>query len=100
MLERARNSAFQIPPTAWVEERLATVQEVLGRTTERSSAILLRKALGPITLEPTQPDVGRSFYRAKSTLDVLALLEDDAEPDGWDAGSNSLRKWRRGESKP
>jgi hypothetical protein len=32
-LERARTSTFQIPPTAWVEERLATIQEVLERTT-------------------------------------------------------------------
>jgi len=80
-LEHARRSVFQVPPLPWIEERVAMVQEVLERSTERS-ALLLRKVLGPITLEPTQGDIGRPYYRARSDLDVLALLEDHPQLDG------------------
>jgi len=82
------------------------LQEVLERQTEKS-ALLLRKLLGKIRLEPVKPDVGRPYLRARSQLQTLALLE--IEPDAKegergltapDAGSTSLRWWRRGESNP
>jgi hypothetical protein len=53
-------------------------------------------------LEPTQPEVGRPYYRAVSKLQVLALVEEEPEdPDdpaprgGPDGGSISLHWWRR-----
>ena len=52
-------------------------------------------------MEPVVPEVGRPYYRAASTLDALAILEGDPddEPPA-PAGSNALRKWRRGELNP
>ncbi len=73
--------------------RIPTQWLFLERETARS-ALLLRRVLGPVRLVPCNPDVGRSYYRAETALQILELLED---PDG---GSNSLRQWRRGESNP
>ena len=106
-LERSRDSVFRAPPLAWVKERVACLQAVLERETAQS-ALMLRKLLGQIRLEPTQGDLGRPYYRAVSKLQVLALLEDLPEerrepgdqrtpPEG---GSTSFRWWRRRESNP
>jgi hypothetical protein len=69
------------------------------RRTERS-ALLLRKLLGRIRLEPVKPDVGRPYYRAVSKLQPLALLEIDTSSEGSEECSNPLRWWRRRESNP
>ncbi len=99
-LGRGRELGFTVLPREWVEERLATVQEVLERRTERS-ALILRKLLGTIRMEAVKPDVGRPYYRARTNLDVLAILEDaEAESKDSDPGSNSLHWWRRRESNP
>jgi hypothetical protein len=47
-LLKSRNAVFKTPPIAWIEERVATLQEVLARRTERS-ALILRKLLGTIS---------------------------------------------------
>jgi len=97
MLRQSRDRVFMAPPLPWIEERVATLQEVLERRTEKS-ALLLRKLLGKIRLEPIKPEVGRPYLRARSQLQTLALLE--IEPDAKegergltapDAGSTSLR---------
>lgn len=94
-LSRSREAIFQPPPEAWVTERLATLQSVLERKTEQA-ALILRRILGPIVLEPVRPAVGRPYYRARSNLDALALLEPEAEEEpAPEAGSTVLR---RGES--
>jgi hypothetical protein len=80
-LLKSRNAVFKTPPMAWIEERVTTLQEVLARRTERS-ALLLRKLLGLIRLEPTQGDIGRPYYRARSRVQVLALLEEDPRRKG------------------
>jgi hypothetical protein len=72
-----------------IEERLARVQEILERRTQRS-ALLLRKVLTPLRL---QPDVGRPYYRATSEVEVLAVFGPDPELGGPDAGSNSFQQW-------
>lgn len=69
---------------------------VLRRT--QRSALLLRKLLGPIRMEPVTPDIGRPYYRALSDLDVLAIVENDPDSTDSDPGSNSLQWWRRRES--
>ena len=43
------------------------------------AALLLRCLLGPIRMEGVRAEVGRPFYGAISTLDVLAVIDDDAE---------------------
>jgi hypothetical protein len=96
-LEASHSRPFEPPPIAWVTERLATLQEVLERRTERS-ALLLRKVLGPIRLEPVRGDIGKPYYRAQTSLDVLALFEGDASDEGGNAGSSALREWSQGES--
>jgi hypothetical protein len=95
MLEANRDSVFEPPPMPWVQERLARFQQTLEGRTEQA-ALLLRKVLGPITLEPTQGDIGRPYYRAHSKLDILALLEEDPEPGGPEPGPTKLQKWGGG----
>ncbi len=98
-LRRSRKKVFQAPPVEWISERLGGMQEVLERRTERSAS-LLRARLGQIRLEPTQGQIGRSYYVARTELDTLALLAPAADENGPEAGSNSLRLWRRRESNP
>ncbi len=92
LLKEHREVSFTIPPKAWIEERVALIQEVLERRTQRS-ALLLRQLLGKILLQPTRGEIGRPYLVAKSNLSVLPLLEETLENS--DHGSNTLR-WRRG----
>ena len=93
LLEGTVASLFKAPPREWIEHRVAQLKTVLEAETERS-ALLLRGVLGPVRLCPVQPDIGRPYYQAETTLQVLELLQDP------DDGSNLLRQWRRGESNP
>ena len=77
-LRRSQETVFQAPPLAWIEERVATFQEVLERRNERS-ALLLRKLLGTVNMVPIRGDIGPPYYRATSTLQTLALLEPPPE---------------------
>ena len=58
---------MQVPPVEWIEERLSRVRAVLEERTEKS-ALLLRRLLGPIRLEPVKPDLGRAYYLAHTAL--------------------------------
>jgi hypothetical protein len=91
LLTSTASAMFQAPPVEWIARRVDALAETLARDTTRS-ALVLREALGPITLRPLIPEVGRQYYQAKTSLQVLNLLQDP------DDGSNSLRKWTRGES--
>ena len=97
-LRRSREKIFRPPPIEWIKERLTNIQQVLEQRTARS-AQALRNLLGPIRLELVTPDIGRPFYRAVTTLDALALIE---EPPlaGAEGGSNLLQRWRRRELNP
>jgi site-specific DNA recombinase len=97
-LRRGRDKIFRPPPIEWIKDRLANLQQVLEQRTARS-AQTLRNLLGPIRLELITPDIGRPFYRAVTTLDALALIE-EPPPAGAEGGSNSLRRWRRRELNP
>jgi hypothetical protein len=94
-LRRSREVVPAMPPRVWLEGRVAALQEVLERRTTQS-ALLLRKLLGTVRLECCRSDVGKPYYRAKSTLQPLALLESSepaaASPTA-DGGSNALRWW-------
>jgi site-specific DNA recombinase len=96
-LSRSRQKVFQAPPIEWIKDRLENLHEVLGSRTARSAKVL-RDLLGPIRMDLVTPDIGRPFYRAVTTLDALALIE--TAPAGAEAGSNSLRTWRRRELNP
>ena len=98
-LRRSQETVFQAPPLAWIEERVATFQEVLERRNERS-ALLLRKLLGTVNIVPIRGAIGPPYYRATSTLQTLALLEPPPGDPAADSGSISLRWWRRRESNP
>ena len=98
-LRRAQRPEVRTPPMVWIQERIATLQEVLERRTERS-ALLLRRLLGRIRLEPVRPDIGRPYFRAVSKLQPLTLLEMDGSPEASEEGSNPLHWWRRRESNP
>ena len=99
-LRTNRDKVFQAPPAGWVEERLAGLKDVLERRTEQS-ALLLRDLLGPIRLEPTQGNIGRPYYLARTSINTLTILEPPPRKGGGpDDGSNSLRWSRRRESNP
>jgi len=95
-LSRSREKIFCPPPIEWIKERVSKLQDVLQQRTARS-AQALRGILGPITMELVTPDIGRPFYRALTSIDVLALTE---PPSGAEGGSNPLRRWRRRELNP
>ena len=97
-LRRSREKIFRPPPIEWIKDRRNNVQQILEQHTARS-AQTLRNLLGPISLELVTPDIGRPFYRAVTTLDALALIE-ERPPAGAEGGSNSLQKWRRRELNP
>ena len=98
-LKRTKRRAFKTPSSVWIQERVSELQELLERRTQRS-ALILRNLLGKIRLEPTRSDLGRSYYLAISTLNVLPLLDGDLDADAVQEGSNTLRWWRRRESNP
>jgi hypothetical protein len=74
-IRRSRDAIFKAPPRVWIEERVATMQNVLEKKTQKS-ALLLRKFLGKVQLKPTKGDIGRPYYVAKSNLRDLVLLEE------------------------
>lgn len=76
-------------------ERLLSLQEVLEAHTEQS-ALLLREILGPIHLEPVE-EGEEHFYRARTAIDTLALVETPLAGTSEEGGSSALRQWRRPE---
>ena len=93
-MKRARSVEVRAPSLGWLEKRLAAFRTVLERRTAES-ATLLRRLLGKITLEPTQPETGAPYYVARTALDVLVLLDPDGPGPDPDPGARSLRWWRR-----
>ncbi len=70
-LRRSRESVFRVPSLEWIETRVSALRDVLERRTE-ASALLLRRLLGQIVLEPVYPEGARPYYVARTSLDVLA----------------------------
>src|SRR6266511_2442609 len=86
-LRSTREKVFRAPPVEWIRERLDRLQDVLERNTG-PSALLLRRVLGPICLEPVAVDIGRPHYRAVTAIDTLALIETEPDSQGAEPGSN------------
>ncbi len=101
VLRRSRDAVLTMPPREWIEERISRIQPLLEQRTERS-ALLLRQLLGIIQMEATSPDVGRPYYKARTNLDVLAVLDGEpgTERERSEPGSITLHWWRRRESNP
>lgn len=101
-LRRSGDKVFQSPPVEWIEERLEQLGDVLKRRTGPSAEIL-RGLLGQIRLVPTQGEIGRPYFVARTSIDILAVLgtlekpKNKNRPEG---GSSSLQWWRRWESNP
>ena len=91
-LEHSRESVFRVPSLAWIQKRVSALREVLEQRTE-SSALLLRRLLGKIVLEPVHPASGRPYYVASTSLDALVLLEPPDPDPGMDSGANVLGWW-------
>jgi hypothetical protein len=84
-IEASAADVFKAPPIEWVVERLIKIGEVLEADTVQS-ALVLRRAFGPIRLIPIKPQVGRPYYQAETAVRVHL----EGAPDG---GSNLLRWW-------
>lgn len=104
ILEMTKKNVFKAPPLEWIADRVAHVKEVLEQKTEQS-ALLLRKLIGKLTLQPITPVIGKPYLRARSRLQPLALFEEKRPPKGpspsefetepnLELGSNSLHWWR------
>ena len=91
-MESAKDHAFTPPPRAWIEARVAKLNELLAARTEES-ALALRRLTGPVTLTPKKPEVGRPYFQAACRVDSLNLMVEEG------SSSNLLQWWRRRESK-
>ncbi len=106
-MEFQKQNTFKSPPKEWMKYRLEKLHETLSKNTT-ASALVLRKLLGPILLEPvSEPSVNyeiatllpvarndngkgfKPYYVAHTKIQTLALLDDKYK------GSNRLY-WRRG----
>ena len=93
-LRLSGDKVFQAPPIEWIESRLEELTDLLKRQTGES-AMVLRRFLGQIRLEPTEGDIGRPYYVAQTSIDALAVLEPSNAKNRRDGGSNSSRWWSR-----
>lgn len=91
-LRELTQRVFEAPPKEWIEEQIKHLPDILEQRTPQS-ALLLRKLLGPIRLEPCMSETGKPYYRAISSLNVLSLLAESPQtPSVGYKGSNVL-KW-------
>ena len=88
--EASAQAVFKAPPVEWIADRLTALQPVL-EAAPTESALRLRRVLGAVRLVPVAPQVGKAYYQAEPTLQVLDLIE---APEG------GLHWWRRWASNP
>ena len=80
VLRRDGDAQLRVPTEKWIIKRVTSIQQILERRT-CESAHLLRRLLGKVVLEPTQPDHGKAYYVAHTAIDTFVLLE-PSEPGG------------------
>jgi hypothetical protein len=93
LAEQAATGIPKSPSMEWIVSQVKDLRAVLEQNTERS-ALLIRKLVGRIILEPSETDEGKKFYIAKTKLNTFSLLH------GPEKGTNSGQWWRWGESNP
>ena len=91
-LRRSHDKVFQYPPIEWIEEKLSDIHELLEQKTGQS-AIALRKLLGPITFEPTYPDIGKPYYVVNSEINALEITTPLTDLVSADNGADSYLWW-------
>jgi hypothetical protein len=77
-MEECQKELYKAPPQEWVTHRLESIQDILEKETE-DSALLLRRLLGPIILNPTTPEIGKSYYQISTNFNTVAMYP--ASPD-------------------
>ena len=98
-LRNAKDRLFETPPVEWIEEKLENAKTLLQRNYAQSSEAL-RQFLGPMTLKAVYPDIGKPYFIAQSSIDIIALLEKAPSETDADEGSTTLRWWRWRGSNP
>ena len=100
VLQTSHAKSIKVPPIKWIEERLIHIQNLLEQNISQS-AMVLRKLLGPIELEPVTPDTGRSYYVAHTTFETLSIVDHQRiAPNPGGKGANQY-SWRpQGDSNP
>ena len=99
VLHTSHAKAIQVPPIEWIQDRLIHIQKLLEQNVSQS-AMVLRKLLGPIELEPEFPETGRSYYVAHTTLDTISIVDKRIAPNPLEKGANQYF-WRpQGDSNP
>ncbi len=100
VLQTSHSKAVQAPPVRWIQNRLNHIQHLLERNISES-AMVLRKLLGPIELEPVFPETGRPYYLAHTTFETISIVVDKKfAPNPLDKGANQY-SWRpHGDSNP
>ena len=119
LTEARTTERMKPPPKAWVADRLENLREVLADG-GGPAALALRDVLGEVVMTPVSPDIGRDYYRATTSLDVIELVRprkrskrasgsghEKGRPSGLEPedgisehGANTFRLWRRRESNP
>lgn len=90
-LDFQKKNAFKAPPKEWIEHRLEKFYETLNKN-PTSAALALKELLGTIELEPVQGEVmvengriieSKSYYVAHTTIQTLALLDEETKGSNW-----------------
>ena len=99
-LAKEPDPLFTAPSESWLAKKLRKLQALLERRTPVSAQVL-RGLLGDIRFERVQPETGRPYYVAHTSLDTVAII-DPPGPSGGpggrsagraDVGSGTLRWW-------
>lgn len=90
-LEFQRKNVFKAPPKEWIEHRLEKFHETLSKY-PKAVALALKDLLGEIELAPVQVESlvengqlieSRSYYVAHTTIQTLALLDEETKGSNW-----------------
>ena len=73
-LRYTRDKVFQVPPFECIEERISQFRDLLELNIN-DSTIVLRRILGPMEFEANYPEIGKPYYLAHNSTDVLAIFE-------------------------
>ena len=87
VLQTSHAKVIQVPPIDWIEDRLVQIQKLLEQNVSEP-AMVLRKLLGPIELEPVFPESGRSCYVAHTTLETISIADKRIAPDSSEKNAN------------
>ncbi len=92
VLQNAYANVIQALPIQWIENKLIHIQTTLERNVAQS-ALVLRKLLGPIELEPVLPELGRPYYTTHTILNAITILDKGIAPHHSEKGANQFH-WR------